>query len=239
MLNKEKGRVAMKAIIISHENGGTYVMDKDGSFKFVKGHTDKPVGTEIVIIEKKPINYLRVTALAACFALVILAGSFAWIWNAESHSIYIDVNPSVELVFNRFDRLIGTRSLNEGGERLLANLNLRGTPGNAAIDFIYEAVRHWSFAEADIPSVLISFSDSGSLEPGSHRYTIAESIAERGLQDLTIVKLYGGEHRSAAKELGVTPGRLKLAEQYYALNDGTSFDDVLSKPLMELFGAMS
>ena len=37
----------MKAIIMSHEHGGSYVMDREGSFRFVKGYTSQLIGTEI------------------------------------------------------------------------------------------------------------------------------------------------------------------------------------------------
>ena len=37
----------MKAIIIGHGGGGSYVLDQRGDFRFVPGHTTELVGVEI------------------------------------------------------------------------------------------------------------------------------------------------------------------------------------------------
>ncbi|MCL2150918.1 MAG: hypothetical protein FWH50_01675, partial [Coriobacteriia bacterium] len=123
----------MKAIIISHEDDGSYVMDREGSFRFVKGYSSRPVGMEIEIAAKAPTSRMRLTAIAASFFLVLALTGFAWTWNTQKYSVYMDINPSLELVFNGFDRLIAVNALNEDGETLLRDLNLRGMPGDAVL----------------------------------------------------------------------------------------------------------
>ena len=61
----------LKAIIMSHENGGSYCIDSTGSFHFVKGFQNVAIGTEITIKKKKPI-YLR-KLFIACAAIAIIA----------------------------------------------------------------------------------------------------------------------------------------------------------------------
>ena len=58
----------MKAIIMSHENGGSYCIDSTGSFHFVEGHQDKEIGTEITIQTKKPARSRRFFYAFAAFA---------------------------------------------------------------------------------------------------------------------------------------------------------------------------
>ena len=60
----------MKAIVMSHENGGTYCIDSTGSFHFVKGYQDVEIGTEITIQAKKPSHIRKI--FIACAAVLIL-----------------------------------------------------------------------------------------------------------------------------------------------------------------------
>ena len=67
----------MKAIILSHENGGTYCIDSTGSFHFVKGYESMDIGTEITIRKRKPdyvrrFVFLAVGLAAFCAIFVIM-----------------------------------------------------------------------------------------------------------------------------------------------------------------------
>lgn len=68
----------------------------------------------------------------AAFA-VLIAGIFArnLYFTADAH-VSIDVNPSVELTLNRFDRVIATYAFNEDGERILSEADLRGKVSSEA-----------------------------------------------------------------------------------------------------------
>lgn len=61
----------------------------------------------------------RITAIAACVALVAcLIGGVADFLRPVAY-VGIDVNPSVELTLNRFDIVVGTCALNDDGQRAL------------------------------------------------------------------------------------------------------------------------
>ena len=61
----------MKAIVMSHEDGGSYCIDSTGSFHFVKGYENVDIGTEITIKTKKPARTIRLWV--ACAAALIVA----------------------------------------------------------------------------------------------------------------------------------------------------------------------
>ena len=129
----------MKAIILSHERGGSYAMDREGGFRFVKGYASQPIGTEIELQTQYYRNYRRLAAIAACFALVFALSGFAWLWTSESCVVYVKINPSVELVFNGFNRLKAAKPLNEDGAALLKGLKLKGSLGDVIVLLINEA----------------------------------------------------------------------------------------------------
>lgn len=75
----------------------------------------------------------------ACLAIVLAAGirGYLWIQSPVSY-ISIDVNPSIELALNRFDRVVSVTAYNPEGEEILQDLSLKGKIYTAAIDEIVE-----------------------------------------------------------------------------------------------------
>lgn len=202
----------MKAVILSHENGGSYVVDKTGSFKFVKGYESRPIGTEINLKPAPVVYFPKVVVMAACFVLTVLLGTFAWMWTAESHFIYVDVNPSIRLTFNRFDRLIDATPLNESGEELLSDLNLRGNSEEVVVSLIYSVKSNGNYDDAEYPPMfLLTFASLRDHLRYIYAYSMAEALESNGLQNVTIAKIYGGDYRYIARELGISPGRVRLA----------------------------
>lgn len=59
----------MKAVIISHQDGGSYVLEKTGAFRFVRGQDAQPVGAEVELEPQPAVSYRPFAAMAALFAL--------------------------------------------------------------------------------------------------------------------------------------------------------------------------
>ena len=64
-------------------------------------------------------------APALCLALIILAGFGGWqLYFKPVSVISIDINPSLELDVNRFDRVVDVKEYNEDGEKLSESLEI-------------------------------------------------------------------------------------------------------------------
>lgn len=63
-------------------------------------------------------------ALAACLTAVLLLGGCGMYFTPVS-AISVDINPSLELSVNRFDRVVDTVAFNEDGEALLSAVSLQ------------------------------------------------------------------------------------------------------------------
>ncbi len=85
------------------------------------------------------LAFQKTFAIAICIALICIVGigGYSWIQAPVSY-ISIDVNPSIELALNRFDRVISATAYNQEGKSILKNLSLNGKIYTVAIDEIVE-----------------------------------------------------------------------------------------------------
>jgi len=230
----------MKAIVFGHERGGTYVMDREGSFRFVKGHTARPVGSEVDINTQAPITFMRIASIAACFMLVLSLSLFVIMWNTVDYSVYVDINPSIELEFNSFDKLKSAIPLNEDGAKLLEVLKLKGSVSDIVLSLINAAEQEgYLINDGDNPAVLVTVVARGRKTPEAYISAIRAILDEYWKSGIAIVEGGNTDSSNAAAELGVSPGKLNLAEKLVSESDNKiSLDEALSMTVRQLYAAI-
>lgn len=89
--------------------------------------------------QKRPRNFRRslATALAVFMVFFGIGGYSAWA--TPISYISVDVNPSVELSLNRFDRVIDVTEYSEDGRSVLEGISLRGKTYTNAIDTLVDS----------------------------------------------------------------------------------------------------
>ncbi len=75
------------------------------------------------------------TFAAACAMLLLVAGGYHWTIQPVSY-VSIDINPSMELGLNRFERVVSAVAYNPEGEEILQGLSLKGKKYTEAIDLV-------------------------------------------------------------------------------------------------------
>ncbi len=71
-----------------------------------------------------------IPATAACLALALFAA--ATLYLTPTTRVNIDINPSLELGINRFDKVVSVEALNDDGKKLAQTLNIKFTDYNDA-----------------------------------------------------------------------------------------------------------
>ena len=74
------------------------------------------------IYERRRVSYKPVLAMAFVLLLMLSVGGVLYMTPVSS--ISVDINPSLELGVNRFDRVISAKAYNSDGEKLLKEVNV-------------------------------------------------------------------------------------------------------------------
>lgn len=91
----------------------------------LKERTKEYLSEKVYARKKKRISPLRnFAAAAACALLVFLAGG-SYLYFTPTAYISVDINPSLELGINRFDRIVSVTGYNEDGKALADSLDLK------------------------------------------------------------------------------------------------------------------
>lgn len=85
------------------------------------------------IFRRRPHMALRYAMAVLCVFLLAGTGGFA-VYSKPVSYISIDVNPSIELAVNRFDRVVSATGYNADGEDILRHVSLENIPYLQAID---------------------------------------------------------------------------------------------------------
>lgn len=96
------------------------------------------------------------TVLAICLVFFSVGGYTAWAM--PKSYISVDINPSVELTLNRFDRVIATTAYNEEGQFALDEISLKGKKYTNAIDILVasETMRPYLTEDASLSFTVVS-----------------------------------------------------------------------------------
>ncbi|WP_273320369.1 anti-sigma factor domain-containing protein [Vallitalea guaymasensis] len=114
----------MRAVVMEIYSNHIIVLTKDGQFKKMK----KPnhyieVGMEINIDSMTNTNYRRIAAIIAIVFLISGFGVSAYAYYTPYGYVNVDINPSIEIVYNRFNRILKINGVNEDGKNVVDNIS--------------------------------------------------------------------------------------------------------------------
>ena len=201
----------MKGTIIEKRKKQWIVLDETGRFqKYPFFETlGLEIGDEIELPEKSPaLNWRSGTSMA----LIMVFMFSGWLYLTPFGYMVVDINPSTELVYNRFERVIGVNPLNEDAEAF-ADLNLKHQKLKTAVLEIVEEAQEQGYLQEDGFVLLTSQEKKNKTDEAAFVEELYESLLEDGL-DLTIAALESSETEyQSAKGIGVSPGKAILREE--------------------------
>jgi hypothetical protein len=133
-------------IVMQIEKKYAFIMTNRGEFLKVKITKPIPNVGEVYTGEiAKEMPFYKYTAAAASLLFVFLSGTASYAYYTPTASVVVDINPSIELRVNRWDRILKTIPLNNDGEKVLASLNIKNKVLSDGLDLIVEEAQKDNF----------------------------------------------------------------------------------------------
>ncbi|MDF2674588.1 MAG: hypothetical protein K0R09_2856 [Clostridiales bacterium] len=133
-------------IVMQTEKRYAFIMTNNGEFLKVKVTNPMPNLGEIYSGEvAKETPFYKYTAAAASLLFVLLSGTASYAYYTPTASVVVDINPSIEIQVNRWDRILTTTALNKDGEKVLASLNIKNKVLSDGLDLIVEEAKRDNF----------------------------------------------------------------------------------------------
>ena len=233
----------MKAVIVGIKGRYAAALTGDGRIVRIRncgytvGQTVDPKALTSAPPLKKAVTW--VAAAAAALALCIGGGS---LYAAPYAFVSLDVNPSVEYVLNRFDRVLSVTAVNDDGAAILEDVRLTNKSIDDAVRMTLNRIADEGyFGEAKTNGLLIATSCGN--EKASEQLALRlekkaqEETGSLNAEVQVAAVTVSQEKVEEAKFLGVTPGKLDLVEQLKAsAEDPDSIDTAvwLSQPVGEI-----
>lgn len=113
---------------------------------------------KISIYSRKPYIILRYAVAVICVFLLAGMGAYS-IYSRPVSYISIDVNPSIELAINCFDRVVSAKGYNTDGQDILQHIPLENISYMQAIDRLLQDNYYSQFLNQDSPLVVTVISE--------------------------------------------------------------------------------
>lgn len=173
-------------IVLEIKNRKACIMTPSGEFAEVKILGDSPaIGSTYsgAIAPKLPL--FKYVAAAACFILFVTTGSTAYAYYTPVSSVVVDINPSLELKVNKWNRIIKASALNEDGEKMLDSLSIKNKTIDDGLSMILEEAEKENFIN---PSNKADLNVSLSIKPIDKASKDKETIGDSPENSISLPK---------------------------------------------------
>lgn len=186
---------------------------------------------------------------AACVCLTVMGGGYYHYEYVQVVSeVGIDVNPSLKLLLNRKDRVTEAQGLNEDGQALLADTNLKGNTVEDAVDQVMSSLVDQGYLNADGAknAVLVSVSGRNQKKAEAVKTEVSANVEKTLTEKQVNAVVYDqtiqvtDELKELAETYQVSPGKAEfvglLVNENDTLNSDTqsSYERMMGQTMEEL-----
>lgn len=182
----------------------------------------------------------RLAYTLATFTLFIGLGFGSYIYlQIPSAYVSLDINPSIELGINRFEKVVTSEAYNADGQKILDNTKYKHLHIESAVNNVLASAIEQSYIANEksfaISIATISNDDStrGNLEKKLKK-AIHTSLYDNNINtEVDIISFNSNSaKREEAKALGVTSGKLNLIQELMSLSTDIKFEDYKDKSII-------
>lgn len=178
----------------------------------------------------RPRAARRMVAAFACLALVVAGGTGYWAYFSPTCAISIDINPSVELAVNRFDKVISVDGIGEDGDALAESLDVRFLNYADALDCLLQNPEVEDYlAQDEVLSIAVAGDDQGQADA-----ILAQSETCTAGTNNVYCRAASTEEIEQAHEAGLSFGKYEAYLALQALDPSVTPEDVQGLTMREI-----
>lgn len=229
----------MKGIVIETNSNEAAVLSDNGAVLKIKNKHYK----KGQVVNMKENNKMRFFAKAGSIAAVLaITAVSGYAYTNPTSYVSLDVNPSIEYSVNAFDRVVSVTAVNDDGEVITKELDLKNEKITKAIQKTVDKLIETGYiTDDDNAGIIIAISNSDEKKAEDLAEEIEEEtqdyMEENGETAEVEAEAVGKERVEEAKAMGVTPGKLNLVQKLAASSDDVDEIDVeewLNKSVKEI-----
>lgn len=192
------------------------------------------------------LSQMRGAALGAAASLCLLmTGGGVWYYQYENRQIDsvigIDVNPSVELSINRRERVLKAEALNEDGNQILSDMDLKGVDLNVAVNAVVGSMVTHGYLDDPDNAILVTVSNDSMTRASALRSSVVGNIEKTLEENQVQAVVYdqqaveNDEIEDLAKQYKISYGKAYFLKELIEANPDLSMKDMewLSEITME------
>ena len=172
-------------------------------------------------------------ALSAAVILSLAGGGYAYAKNPVAY-VSVDINPSVELGVNAFDKVVSVEAYNEDGQKVLEGTNLVNYDIDNAVSTVITNAISEGYITQDVTTtsaVVVEITTSTDKENVATELNESlKEVAELTLDNNDVDAEVETEkvalvRRDEARKLGITPGKLNLIQKLQQLDSSITIEE--------------
>ena len=223
----------MKAIVAEIDKKQMLVITDKGDFIKVKRQMSAAIGDVVEITAQKTfMPYRRLASVAACFLACIFLSTGVYAYYTPYSYVSVDINPSMAMSLNRFERVLSVEPLTEDAVSFIENTkNLKNRQIDEALSEILISASEKGYIddEAENQIMLVVSAKNPKQEEelaGKVNAVAARELSKlNGNSEVTVEKTSIAKYKTAVNKK-VSPGREILEAKLKAINPGISDEEL-------------
>lgn len=215
----------MKAIVAEIDKKQMLVITNKGDFIKVKRQMSATIGSEVeVSIHKTYMTYKRLASVAACFLACIFLSTGVYAYYTPYSYVSVDINPSIALSLNRFERVISVDPLTEDAVGFIKDTrNLKNQEIDKALSEIIKSASEKGYIDEETENQVMVVVSAKNPKLEERLANTVNTAAVKGLSKVNknsevIVEKTSLESYKTAVSNKVSPGREILADRLREYN---------------------
>ncbi|MTI68476.1 MAG: anti-sigma factor domain-containing protein [Firmicutes bacterium] len=229
----------MKGIVMEKNNNKVIIMTNDGEFLEVSERKNVQIGEEIIINNNMNKNNImkRFIATAAILVLVLTGTFGAYGYCTPYGYVNVDINPSVEITYNLFNRVIDIKGLNDDGNKIVEKVeNYKNKSIDSIVNEIVDKAIEDKYIESENENtVLVTITEDGKkIDDKKIFSSVKKHINETETESELLVIKNDKKSLESAREKDLSPGRMALINKALKTNKESSFEEISKKSVKEI-----